>query len=343
MSEDFGARIHLALALSGDQALTVLADDALLARLDRAPLAFTVVGADRLAAREADGEADGARTIDPSTATAVLAGRTVGAAFLAAASPARDHPYNLARRIASAGHLSRGRTGLAAGSADPFVADGAGRSHGGGPVLTARPGAAATRDLVLAVQKLEQTWPYDAIVADRERRIFARGDRIRRAGHDGVFPTAGPLTLPSTPEGSSPVAWWASAPDELEAAAEVADVVIVPEGDDWAAGARAALDAAPRRHFTDPAQRPLLFTVIDVAPGTAAGELRTRIDAAGAADGIVLRPAGADPGEAIGLATDLGGGDRPDVLSLRARLGLPRTADLLPEGPGVFPEPAPQT
>jgi alkanesulfonate monooxygenase SsuD/methylene tetrahydromethanopterin reductase-like flavin-dependent oxidoreductase (luciferase family) len=97
-----------------------------------------------------------------------------------------------ARRVASVGHLSRGRTGIAVGTADPFVAAGSGRSRGGGPVLTGPSAAGGTRDLALAVQKLEQTWPYDAIIADRDQRIFARGDRIRRANHDGVFPTAGP-------------------------------------------------------------------------------------------------------------------------------------------------------
>jgi hypothetical protein len=135
-----------------------------------------------------------------------------------------------------------------------------------------------------------------------------------------------------------------NAVDELEAAAEVADAVIVPPGDAWAAAARSALDAAPRHHFADPAQRPLLFTVVDVAPGATANEARAWIEPAAepAADGIVLRPTGADLRETIELAGQLPVGDSPTGRSLRARLGLPKTASLLADGPGVFPVPVPQ-
>ena len=179
--------------------------------------------------------------------------------------------------------------------------------------------------------------PFGAIVADRDQRIFARGDRIRHANHDGVFPTAGPLTLPSTPEGSSVLAWWANALDELEAAAEVADVVIVPAEAAWTTAARSAFDAAPRGHFADPARRPLLFAVADIAPGT---EVRSWLATAAelSADGVVLRPAGADPRETIESSL---GGEHP-AGSLRERLGLPRTAELLADGPGVFPAPVPR-
>ncbi|WP_131736265.1 LLM class flavin-dependent oxidoreductase [Actinomadura roseirufa] len=331
---------HLALALTGDQALTVLADDALPALLDGGPLAFTVVGTDRLA----PGEPDDRRTVDPSVAVAALAGRTTGAAFLAASSPERDHPYNLARRITSLGHLSRGRTGVVLGQADPFVAAGAGRARGNGPLLTRPAGTEATRDLALATQKLEQTWPYDAIVADREQRIFARGDRIRAAAHRGVYSVAGPLTLPAPRDGASVLAWWASAVDELEAAVEVSDVLIVPHGREWASAVRSALDAVPGRRFADPDRRPLVFTVVDVPPGAAAGEVRTSIGAVPETivDGVVLRPTGPDPREAIELAARLDAGRERAEGPLRARLGLPEAADLLAGGPGVFPVPVPR-
>jgi hypothetical protein len=120
-------------------------------------------------------------------------------------------------------------------------------------------------------------------------------------------------------------------------------VVIVPQGREWVSAARSALDAASGRLFADPARRPLLFTVVDVPPGTTAADLRASIAAAPEADGIVLRPSGADPREAIELAGRLhAGGDRP-AGPLRARLGLPEAADLVPDGPGVFPAPVPQS
>ncbi|KAB2388227.1 LLM class oxidoreductase [Actinomadura montaniterrae] len=336
MPRHHGSRPRLALALTGGQALAVLDEDALTALLDRAPLAFTVVGADRLAPVGAGA----GRTADPSAAATVLAARTTAAAFLFASSPVRDHPYNLARRVASLGHLSHGRTGLVVGVADPYVAALAARTHGEGPELTRRAGTAEAHDLALATRELEQTWPYDAIVADREQRIFARGDRIRRADHQGVYSVAGPLTLPAPRTGASVVAWWANRADELEAAADVADLVIVPHG--LASGARSVLDAASGRHFADPGHRPLLFAVVDVPPGTAAADARASTAAAAGADGIVLRPTGPDPREAIELAGRLHAGGDLAAGPLRARLGLPEAADLLPDGPGVFPAPVPQ-
>ncbi|MER6527316.1 hypothetical protein [Streptomyces sp. NPDC001508] len=329
----------VALALTGEQVLAALADPAALALLDTAPIAFTVVGVDRVTA----GAPDGRPTVDAATAVAVLTGRTDHAAFLVAASPTRDHPYNLARRITSVAHLSRRRTGVVVGGCDPYVPRGAGRARGDAPVLTGPPGAQAVRDLALAVQKLEQTWPYDAIVADRERRIFARGDLIRHAHHDGVFPTAGPLTLPATPEGASVLAWWINAADELPAAAEVADVLVAPAGRDATAAARRAVETAPRGHFADPGRRPLVLAPLAVAADATAQALRAAADAllASGADGLVLRPADADPTTAIRLAARLTPDAGPARSSLRARLGLPATADLLPPGPGVFPAPAP--
>lgn len=329
-----GARPRLALALTGDQALAVQAADALASLLDRAPLAFTVVGADRVAPAEAGAD----RTADPSMLATVLAARTTTAAFLFASSPVRDHPYNLARRVASLGHLTSGRTGLVLGVADPLAA--AGPARGEGPELTRRAGAEEAHDLASATRELEQTWPYDAIVADREQRIFARGDRIRRADHQGVYAVAGPLTLPTPRDGASVVGWWANRADELEAAADVADVVIVPQG--LVSGARSAVDAASGRYFADPGRRPLLFTVVDVPPGTTVADVRASIAAASEADGIVLRPTGSDPREAIELAGRLHAGERLPAGPLRARLGLPEAADLLPDGPGVFPAPVPQ-
>ncbi|MEU9020297.1 hypothetical protein, partial [Actinomadura sp. NPDC048394] len=53
MPRHHGSRPRLALALTGGQALAVLDEDALTAPLDRAPLAFTVVGGARAPPRRA--------------------------------------------------------------------------------------------------------------------------------------------------------------------------------------------------------------------------------------------------------------------------------------------------
>ena len=142
---------------------------ALLTRWDALPVAFTVLGIDRV-----DGSAPAPVTLDSSAAGAVVAARTTGARFLVAATPQRDHPYNLARRVASLGHLSRGRSGVLLGVRDAYAAPGPeGAGAWGGARLG--PGApltpATALDAARAVRALEQSWPYDSIVGDRDTGI----------------------------------------------------------------------------------------------------------------------------------------------------------------------------
>lgn len=202
---------YVALGLPGPHLVDLTASRALLARWDALPVAFTVLGIDRV-----DGSAPGPVTLESSAVGAVLAARTTGARFLITATPHRDHPYNLARRVASLGHLSRGRSGLLIGVRDAYAPPGpqeagawGGAGLGAGAPLTPATALEAAR----AVRALEQSWPYDSIVGDRETGILVRSDRIRHVDRGGVFPIAGPLNVPEPATGASVVAWWGRGPD----------------------------------------------------------------------------------------------------------------------------------
>src|SRR4051794_25304326 len=110
---------YLAFGLAGPHLIELTSNADLLARWDALPVAFTVLGIDRI-----DGSGPAPLTLDTSAVGASLAGRTTGARFLIVASPQRDHPYNLARRVASLGHLSRGCSGVLFGVADAYAAPG---------------------------------------------------------------------------------------------------------------------------------------------------------------------------------------------------------------------------
>ncbi|MBB2741778.1 UNVERIFIED_ORG: alkanesulfonate monooxygenase SsuD/methylene tetrahydromethanopterin reductase-like flavin-dependent oxidoreductase (luciferase family) [Microbispora rosea subsp. rosea] len=336
---------YLAIGLGGDHLAALIADPGPASRLDGTGAAFVVAGIDRI-----DGSAPAGVTVEPTVAAAFLATHAPGTAFLAAAAPHRDHPYNLARRVASLDHLSGGRSGLILGVRDGYAP---GDTAWGGAGLTdgAPLGVGTTRDVAVAVQKLWQSWPQESIVADRESRIFARAEQIAHVDHRGVFDIAGPLTVPSTAQGSPVLAWYADSVPAVAAAGEVADLVVLASDDpDLIGQAVGALDAAPSSRFAEDGRRPLLFVQVTVPGGHDAAALVAAVESAAAregVDGILLRPgAGADVAEIVdGLVprlADLGVVRAADGPTLRDRLALPKPARLLAGARPVFPAPEPQ-
>ncbi|GAA4396369.1 LLM class oxidoreductase [Tsukamurella soli] len=222
---------YLALGLSGPHLLELAGDAGLLARWDGLPLAFTVLGIDRIEAGP-----PATATLDGSAAGAALAGRTDSGRFLVAATPQRDHPYNLARRVASLGHLSRGRSGVVFGVRDAYAAraslgpagDGEGAWAGarlGDPApLNADTAAAAAR----AVRALERSWPHDSIVADRAAGILVRSHEITHVDLEGAYRIAGPLNAPEPAAGPSVIAWYAAESGGTVADGQPFDIVLGP-------------------------------------------------------------------------------------------------------------------
>lgn len=188
---------YLALGITGDQVIDLLADDALRARWDRLPLGFTVPGVERL-----DPAATSSYSLEATVTATFLAAGSDRARLLAPVGFGRDHPYNVARRSASAGHLAGGRIGLVFTERhSPLPA--------GEPWL--RPGEDPPHrfcDGLGAVRDLEQSWPYDAVLADRAAGVFVDSRRIDRVDADGAYRIAGPLTVPEPATGAGVLAWY---------------------------------------------------------------------------------------------------------------------------------------
>ena len=208
---------YLALALTGRHVIDLVADPSARARWDRLPLAFTIVGVDRLDA------ASTGPTVEPTVAATFLTASTDTARVVAPVDLRRDHPYNLARRSASAGLLSSGRTGIVFGD-HPDV-----------------------HDAVSAERALERSWPHDAVIADRGSGVFVQSDRITRVDAAGVYSIAGPLTVPEPASGASVIVWAGTEP-----APSNADLVVGANGEirragsgDQATGIVGTLLAAP--------------------------------------------------------------------------------------------------
>ncbi|RRQ29456.1 LLM class flavin-dependent oxidoreductase [Rhodococcus sp. Eu-32] len=177
-------------------------------RLDRSATGFVVLGTKSLG-------------YEPSTIAGFLARRTSGLGLVVEAAVQRDHPYNIARRTASLDHLTQGRVGWWVREHDDETELGLGEASS----WTSAPPRDRTEDAVIAVRALWRTWPADAVVGDVESNVFTRAERIRHADHDGIFTTAGPLTVPTTPQGE-PVVFGPGSSDVRVGADGVAVVAV---------------------------------------------------------------------------------------------------------------------
>ncbi|MGV3549268.1 hypothetical protein [Rhizobium sp.] len=206
-------RPYLALGLAGPHLVELTANKALLARWDALPLAFTILGIDRI-----DGSPPASTTLSASAVGATLAGATKHGRFLIAASPQRDHPYNIARRVASLAHLTHGRSGLLIGVRDAYAPEGpkdAPAWGGAGLGVGAPLNVQTAFDAARAVRVLEQSWPHDSIIGDRETGILIQSNRIVHVDADGSFSIAGPLNAPTPATGASVIAWHAATAADL--------------------------------------------------------------------------------------------------------------------------------
>ncbi|MEU4837620.1 LLM class flavin-dependent oxidoreductase [Nocardia testacea] len=165
-------------------------------RLDAAGIGYLVLGADRAAAAGA--------SLNPGLLGTLFARRTKGLGLVVAAAPQRDHPFNIARRIAALDHISRGRAGWLALRTDRHLALGAPR-HGTWADAAGPVGAELLADAVTAARALWRTWPLETLTrppAERTPEV-----EVRYADHTGAFPTTGPLNVPTTPQGEPLVGW----------------------------------------------------------------------------------------------------------------------------------------
>ncbi|RZL79875.1 MAG: LLM class flavin-dependent oxidoreductase [Rhodococcus sp. (in: high G+C Gram-positive bacteria)] len=274
--------------------------------VDESGIDFLVLGGDRQDETEPD-----STTADATVAATVLARHTTSVGLVVAAAPVRDHPFNLARRVGSLDHGSRGRVGWLVGPADQTS----------GPWTNADPVVAAV-DAVSVVRELWESWPGDSIVDDADRGVFAESERIVYIDHAGPFSVSGPLNVPEPPQRKPPVFWRPANEAELVAARRTADAVILADED------------AVRRHraYFDPDAARDQVVLVDRwwAPG------RDPYPAT-AGDGVVFRGA-----TTTTLAALLDAVRREPIFqdprhTLRERLGLQTAETVLSGGRSAFP------
>lgn len=108
---------------------------------------------------------DGETGLDPIAAAAALAPLTTGLGLIPEVDTSRQHPFGLARRLTGLDQVSAGRAGWAPRDSEP-------------------------RRLVEAVEiitTLWDSWPDDAIRADKQAAVWVDVDRVRSVDLDGTF------------------------------------------------------------------------------------------------------------------------------------------------------------
>lgn len=225
---------------------------------------------------------------DASVAGALLAQHTASVGLVIAAAPLRDHPYNLARRISSLDHISRGRAGWLITSADPAATRGSVWTGDGADTT------AVLADAVTVARKLWESWPDDSIIGDVDNAVYADSERIVHVDHVGVHEVAGPLNVLEPPQSQVPVFWQSSGGSGADVVAELADVVLSPDGD---AAGRLVLDIR-RLESGTPEHRDTAAGTVVWGGGTAAEVVAAAAEYVDAAAPV---PTGASLRDRLGL------------------------------------------
>lgn len=165
--------------------------------------------------------------LEPVTLLAALAGATEHVGLVATASTSYNSPYNLARRFASLDHISGGRAGW--NIVTTSSPDAAANFGDGGQEPHARRYERA-REFMDAVLALWDSWEDDAIVADKEKGVWAEDTKVHPAKHRGRFySVAGALNVPRSPQGYPVLVQAGSSEDGRDFAAHFAEAVFTAQ------------------------------------------------------------------------------------------------------------------
>jgi FMN-dependent oxidoreductase (nitrilotriacetate monooxygenase family) len=161
--------------------------------------------------------------LEPLTLLTALSQATRRIGLIATVSTTYNDPYNLARRLASVDHVSRGRCGW-------NIVTSAGADEAANFGLDDRPNHVdryARADEFLSLTKaLWDSWETDAVVADKATGRYADPARIHRVGHRGrYFSVAGPLNVERPPQGYPLLVQAGSSEDGKDFAARHAEAI----------------------------------------------------------------------------------------------------------------------
>ena len=164
---------------------------------------------------------------DPLLVLAALAMTTTQIGLIATASTTFSTPFDLARRLATVDHISRGRAGWnVVTTYDPKAAG----NFGQGDLIEHDTRYARAGEFVDVVRRLWDSWEDGALIGDPATGVWADSDRIHPVDfHGEYYDVTGPLTIPRPPQGHPVLAQAGSSPAGIGLAGRIADVVFTPQ------------------------------------------------------------------------------------------------------------------
>jgi FMN-dependent oxidoreductase (nitrilotriacetate monooxygenase family) len=164
---------------------------------------------------------------DPVMMLVALAMTSTQIGLIATASTTFSTPWDLARRFATADHVSGGRIGWnVVTTYDPQAAG----NFGTAPLLDHDDRYARAAEFVDVARRLWDSWEDGALVRDPASGVWADTDRIHTASfHGDYYDVLGALSVPRSPQGHPVLAQAGSSPAGIELAGRTADLVFTPQ------------------------------------------------------------------------------------------------------------------
>ncbi len=125
-----------------------------------------------------------APTLDPFPVVPLMAAVTENLGFGVTATLTYERPYLLARRFSTLDHLTRGRIAwnIVTGILDSVPRGRARAASAATTHATSAPKNSSTSSTIFG----KGSWADDAVVRDRQTRVYTRPDRVRRVSHHGA-------------------------------------------------------------------------------------------------------------------------------------------------------------
>ena len=137
--------------------------------------------------------------LDPMTLLAALSSVTDKLGLTGTVSTTYNEPFNVARRLASLDHISKGRVAWNIVTSQLDI-EANNYGHDQHPEHGLRYKMA--EEFVEVATQLWDSWTDDAIVIDKENGIYAQADKIKEINYKGQWHSSrGPLNVPRPPQG----------------------------------------------------------------------------------------------------------------------------------------------
>jgi FMN-dependent oxidoreductase (nitrilotriacetate monooxygenase family) len=165
--------------------------------------------------------------LDPLVLLSSLASISTYVGLAATVSTTYEEPYNVARRLASLDHVSRGSAAWnMVTTVDATVAG----NFGATPHPPREQRYARAAEFIQVALALWDSWDDDAYIGDKPTRQFSAPGAIRSTNYRGkYFHVDGPLTVPRSPQGHPVLVQAGGSANGLDLAARYADIVFAAQ------------------------------------------------------------------------------------------------------------------